>query len=650
MGCSGSTKAKPLPADVVDGAKAFFGLADFPLTITATAAGRRLEVHAVGIDRQDMFSAIMTAFAEKHFCVTYASVYAVRGFFKSRFELVEGKVVQNQSEQELATSMRDLSAMAPELTSGLSKASIVMIDEHGELEDFEMFSPITSSPMKRALRRESGSKICLDNSEFKDVTTATREQLREFETLARNSGASMRITLKRDFAPFLRIALLQTIKAADLKVVVAQLTTTKRGYNDVLWLGADGEGEWINDIPNVPEPEADDSPEGQLRVSTEQSADWMSQLVEQLRYAKACRTPTKFYADSRAPQQALSDIEEMTHKISDRPRDEIPKVLQQKEWDLAYRLHAEPEGEQFEGMSKFCGVGASTSHGGTDVIEFATYFTRSSPRSPSKASANLGSLFGKAEQCGEFITQYNPIERRLTIFKVFLNDVLPAGRSAGPRMVAEQPLLRCNQDWLDGRAAVGQLLKIALCDVVNWNTYSLMSKAGEKINDGFEKWIMAEEAKASGLTLRELEASTPKQVFAKTVLGKVVIRTLKLWREMGVADKEIEDVKVEFDETAEFIQGEFRPMMEIVALLRDVPPQASRPPVREALPIEARDLKLRIEAAIEAQKEDLSEVALDASHELSPVKGKAAKSVPINMEGPIEVQATEAMGWACCAP
>ena len=126
----------------------------------------------------------------------------------------------------------------------ISKASIVMIDEHGELEDFEMFSPIRafecSSPMKRAIKRESGSKICLDSSEFKDVTTATRKQLREFETLARNSGASMRITLKRDFSPFLRIALLQTIKAAGLKVVVAQLTTTKWGYkhvlNDVLWL------------------------------------------------------------------------------------------------------------------------------------------------------------------------------------------------------------------------------------------------------------------------------------------------------------------------------------------------------------------------------------------------------------------------------
>eukprot|EP00928_Gymnodinium_smaydae_P050310 TRINITY_DN3387_c0_g1_i3.p1 TRINITY_DN3387_c0_g1~~TRINITY_DN3387_c0_g1_i3.p1 ORF type:complete len:570 (-),score=71.28 TRINITY_DN3387_c0_g1_i3:114-1823(-) len=561
MGCSGSTNAQLLPADVIDGAKRFFGLDDLPLTVTATARGPRLEVHAVGIDGPNIFSDIMYAFAQRHFSVAYASVHGVRGLFKSRFNLIEGKQIQSIVDGDITARLSD--SMSRELSTGLNHASIVHISESLPDETVDSISGL--SPVKLYIQEEAKhnrNKMCLDGSKNKDVKSTAREQLKEFERIAKKVGATMRMSIKRVFTPFLRIALLKSMKAAGLKIVVAQLTTTRRGnINDILWLKPDKEGD--NEV--LKESFQADS----------MTAEWISQLVKKVQWATSDMTPAKYYQEgSKAPCEVANDIKLLARRISTSSADSlIPKVLQDKQRNLAYRLDLESDGEQLEGLFKYCGAGWSRSAGGTDVIEFATYFVNSSTLHPEKTNT-LANFFRKSEKCGEFITQYDPIEQTFTVFKVFLNSVLPAGKNIGPRLVAEQLLLKGHKERLkatfDGAAAISKVEIITLCDVVNWNTYSLMNAVGRKIESDLEKWIIGEEAKASGLTLAELEASTSMQVFAKTVLGKLVQRTLKVWREIGLADKEIEEVEVKFEETFEMIEGEFRPTMDIVARLRDV--------------------------------------------------------------------------------
>jgi hypothetical protein len=121
----------------------------------------------------------------------------------------------------------------------------------------------------------------------------------------------------------------------------------------------------------------------------------------------------------------------------------------------------------------------------------------------------------------------------------------------------------------DGVEAVRRLHEIYLCDVVNWNTYAILSQAGQRAEENMsESWLLTKELSASTLTRTDLLEKSIEEIFVKTALGKLVTGMLGIWSERGVAEHSIEQVKVIFDSNRhEFILGECRIVMDVVITL-----------------------------------------------------------------------------------
>lgn len=254
----------------------------------------------------------------------------------------------------------------------------------------------------------------------------------------------------------------------------------------------------------------------------------------------------------------------------------LPVALREAAAKLDYCLILSSWGLQFDGLKKFCGSGMTLSTAcGKPVLQFATYYVDQKDvakcidkRGWKSSFVNLKGVF-RTNAIAEFLTEYIPQEHCLTISKAFLNGVLPSGKGAGARVTAEQlpHMPTSNQHW-NGPGALRELRKIRLCDVVNWNTYCLMSMVGKEPADETEKWFCHEETKAVGLTLAELLSRSTCQIFMKTVLGKMVLGILKTWREEDVGDYIVESVSVEYEAAMEFVQGEHRPVMNIDVFLK----------------------------------------------------------------------------------
>jgi hypothetical protein len=270
-------------------------------------------------------------------------------------------------------------------------------------------------------------------------------------------------------------------------------------------------------------------------------------------------------------------VEEVLQRITESdPLDErrLPESLQRKAAGLQYRVEQSPGwGLQFDGIDKYTGSGMGVAHSGRHVLEFATFFIKKptdeghdAPASP--WGATFAALTGamKRQSVAEFITEYHPDRSCLTIFKVFLNDVLPPGVRAGARATAEQlPTMPVSVDgkW-SGADALRNLRTVHLCDVVNWNTYCLMSMVGKKPGDELERMLLVEEAKASGFTLADIQSKRAVEVFVRTGLGKLVMGVLKIWKDEHSVEHRIKDVSIAWSSSEfELIQGDYRKVMDV---------------------------------------------------------------------------------------
>jgi len=222
---------------------------------------------------------------------------------------------------------------------------------------------------------------------------------------------------------------------------------------------------------------------------------------------------------------------------------------------------------------KYSGAGMHTAAGEKEpILEFSTYYVSARRASKEKFSNSIIGLFQQTKPFAEFVSQYNPTIRRLTIFKVFLNGVLPPGRRAGARTIAEQLLCIPIMGW-DGIATLRKLQEVHLCDIVNWNTYVLLSMVGKGSESDVDEWLLCQELSCSGLTKYELQRGTVEAIFAKTALGKLVRGMLAIWKDEGVVELVIQSVRVRMNASKhELIQGEHRSVMDVFVSLRCVSP------------------------------------------------------------------------------
>ena len=134
------------------------------------------------------------------------------------------------------------------------------------------------------------------------------------------------------------------------------------------------------------------------------------------------------------------------------------------------------------------GIVLEVENSGAPVIEITTLLL------PVKHAAHVGTqnirrgLAGLREpQYGEFVNSIDVNRRRFTVERVFLNNVCPSGLKIGASVTAEQLFAPV---WDNGVVEQGQrrpsllsncllpvhkIREIKLSDVVNWNTYAVMS-------------------------------------------------------------------------------------------------------------------------------------------------------------------------------
>mmetsp|Transcript_75332 Transcript_75332/g.194212 ORF Transcript_75332/g.194212 Transcript_75332/m.194212 type:complete len:559 (-) Transcript_75332:63-1739(-) len=556
MGCSSGSLAPGSPsADVLSATKTFFQLDEVPLTVKASAKGGLLDVRAAGLDKEGLLEALTAGFLQRNFLIVDGSVYAVRGLFHAKFALRQS----DDSLRAVERLSRSRAAEGQQLQEDLSHVEVVNLEAQGH---FAFAVNEDASPSKWQKLKPN-----LVMEDVSDVRASTTSQIEELDKHTASVGAVVRLTLVRGWSPFIRVALQKTIEAAGYRVVVAKLTTTQRGdscsMKDTFWLATTNKSEPF------------------------QRMDYMSDLIQQLETAQPDHSPTKFFERmTSSPEDVETKVTKAANHTAEARLAALPRVLRDKACQLPYKLLLDRQGEQFEGLQKYTGIGMAKTFRGSDVLEFASYYVKEESKSHDTADGKPGrmslsgsalrginELLGGGEKFGEFVTQYDPTSRCLTVFKVFLNGVLPAGKGAGARVVAEQLLQKqihemAGAAW-DGKASVQGLARIHLCDVVNWNTYALMSVAGQEPNSDAERWLVGEEARASRMTMQDLKTLTAEQVFMRTVLGKMVVNLLKLWSTTGVANKVIKSVSLQMEKgELEMICGEYRQMMDIVVSLK----------------------------------------------------------------------------------
>lgn len=565
MGCTNSApmgmprQTSPQPFDVVSATKRFFCFEEVPLSVQAWVKGSDgqsyLEVRAAGLEKSGLLGALCSGFLQRNFLIMDGRVQAVRGLFNADFRLRQNdKSLPHVKDSELDQIQEDL-----------SHVDVVPLQKDDGLWVGEVSPNATPSKPNQQLKAQ------IFVHDVKEFNVDATKRIEEIDATAKLFGASLRVTLERGWTPFIRVALQKTIEAAGYRVMVAKLSTFEENKHlrmkDIFWLGMD---------PS----QAETSGSGDCQVRPQ---EWMNGLINQLQNTQPGITPTRFFARQTSPEEVDVEVKQAAKVQADLRMAVLPAALRRKAKELPYKLKLDCDGEQFRGVQKYSGIGMAQTYKGTDVLEFATYFVKQEgkpgdvPARSSKTSlfgADLGRLLGGGDKFAEFVTQYDPTRKCLTIFKVFLNEVLPSKMSAGARAVAEQLLQERIPDMVganwNGKAAVRELTRIHICDVVNWNTYALMSMSQTAPSSDTERWLFEEEAKASKVKVQDLKSLSTEEVFHHTALGKLVRHVLQLWKGANIANKAIQSVTMQIENGGELelICGEYRQMMDIVVTLK----------------------------------------------------------------------------------
>lgn len=603
MGCccckSGTPAGFNADAGALRAAKHYFELGELPVSVRAAQKAGCIEVTAVGLAQMGLLAALEEGFTKRQFWISDGTTSVRKGLFVGAFKIKPIDQEKSVSEYDLEQVLSEpcevdihhldaiaLSEAEPDayikdyIDSSLKRTD--QVPSHlgtMQLETPKNFG-LMHVPTQIVKSHEGGLDLSLENRV--DTRTLTPAQLAKVDAEARNDGATLRLTILHQWAPGLRHALTQSINSFGFRIIAARLSLARssqhRTIKDTFWLAPSGT-EGICRSPTAAsvksfrrarraETNVEDlpmSPAKSWRQS--QLAQLLSMLSEESIELGPATWNSEFECPSLAGRNISADLQSAASSVSA----DLPQVLLGLARSLPYDLHPALEvGEEFEGASKFVGAGMNTTMLEQEhVLEFSTYMV---PAKPGVGTSNswLSSLL-QLSTYAEFVTQYHPTSRRLTIFKAFLNSIVAPGKKAGARAVAEQlitvPVAGALDSW-DGAGAIQQLQEIYLCDVVNWNTYLLLSKAGKGSESDTECWLLEQELTVSGLTLAILKTKAIEDIFAKTALGKLVNGILGIWSQKGIARHSITGVKVIVQpERHEMIFGEYRSVMDVVITL-----------------------------------------------------------------------------------
>mmetsp|Transcript_49035 Transcript_49035/g.76505 ORF Transcript_49035/g.76505 Transcript_49035/m.76505 type:complete len:1026 (+) Transcript_49035:72-3149(+) len=290
--------------------------------------------------------------------------------------------------------------------------------------------------------------------------------------------------------------------------------------------------------------------------------------------------------------------EDLLHALEDRDRrerisklKELPRVVARVARKVKYELIRQDEfGTQFDGCIKYIGSGLVRSQNIAKkegevvavMLECTTLVVRSN-----LLEENNGTWLPPASGgVSEMVCRIDTKGRRFFIQKCFLNEVLPSGKKAGAQLVAEQLYAPVNL-WKNnssattsGKDAGGErwliplrdLVEIKLCDVVNWNTYAILSTVlGEDLGEHMRPAVTAELRRSQLPSIEECRKLPLLHVFIKTCLGRLVQNVLSIWIEASGGGVNItpNTVKVESAKNSfENIAGENRHPLDITVYLQ----------------------------------------------------------------------------------
>ena len=294
-------------------------------------------------------------------------------------------------------------------------------------------------------------------------------------------------------------------------------------------------------------------------------------------------TSTVFQADRFRSSCSLQSLDSISGVMKDmtaeaEPEPELPIVLEWTRKEVEYPLQASTLGLTVDGFVKYVGMGlvqrsmkellgskaeADSKQFAPHILELRTFFVAERMDQASGQLAHLQHMLHDAvvgsPEYSHFVTWLDIANRTWTIDKVFLNDILPAGKGYGAKAVAEHllaPLLFQRSEAYEasklGRSmeSLPSIEKLVVLDIVNWNTYMLMAVAGSTEEDARKKvgdvldFALSAELQNSGLTQNQLSKVALVDVFKCTALGKMCGSVLNYWNKQLARQIRMESAQV----------------------------------------------------------------------------------------------------------
>jgi len=324
-------------------------------------------------------------------------------------------------------------------------------------------------------------------------------------------------------------------------------------------------------------------------------------------------TPPKAYA-AKSAADLVNALKQEDHMFLLKCMKGLPSSLRDGLKDVQYEIRGPcTKGFQIPGFVKFVGAGLAATHAVNEnqkvpldafgkkqkrlapMLEIRTLFIKEKNESEKQDALQwLRKTMNMEKEYAEFVTLLDVQHKEWMIYKAFLNSTLSAGKGLGAEAVAEHLLAEPSMffhggdsvlpDWMPSLAAsIPELEMLHICDVVNWNTYMLMTMASSKERklDMFGDpmiWAVKQELARSKISEQALKTLSVVEMYEHSNLGKFTLNTLKrLSDHCDMPEFEIVDVKVLFsNEFFEHIQGEIRRQMDLKVILQ---PRASKDPL-----------------------------------------------------------------------
>lgn len=558
MGCTGSSSAARGDALASGpGAKRFFCLDDLPLSICTSPDGDRgMQLRIVGPSEccSDALWRLETACEKRGLLIQSAEMSRVAG-------LVHFFLVLEGAGGKMAAFGLAPPARAPSLSETESASGTLELD----------------------LQRKGPEPIPAW------VTAGVRQPCGDNDPSCVRAGAAYTVGS--------HAALLQAVGAAHF-VIGAKLETQGKRLQDELWV------QMAQDHQIEIGPEEIDDIVVEIKYS-------FGDALKEMRfpaYRPTDDTPATFL-DAKNPDSLVSAMKETDAKKVALIADALPQQLRAVLRGLPYTMSGPfSQGFQVDGFAKFTGAGwiprdpgtipleerskfeRQTSGGSValdPILEIRTLFVKETAGTDGGKGGSSGSAgtesWRRWRESGkgfaEFVSWLDVPSKTWTIYKVFLNGVLPKGHGSGAAAVAEhlaadaQLFFGTGTSWSgncpDLVGAIADLEVINLCDVVNWNTYVLMAIAASPSRNTqmfgeHMASLLQQELVASKISMDQLKTNSMIAVFSATGLGKHVNKILSIWNEKLGLKLYMKDVALTFVRGSfEHICGEQREAMNL---------------------------------------------------------------------------------------